>query len=126
MPYVALKHIHLTLIGASVGLFILRFVLLMLQSGVLQRKWAKVLPHVIDTLLLLSGVALIMATGWNPIRDPWLTEKMLALVAYIILGVITFKAQRGTLFRVFAFLGSLGWVYYMFVLAQTKTPLLLG
>ncbi len=126
MMYEGLKHAHLTLIGLSVGLFVLRFVWSMIDSGLMQRRWVKIVPHVLDTLLLLSGVALIMVTGWMPLRDAWLTEKLLALVAYIFLGVLTFKLPRGKLFKVFAFLGALGWVYYMAVLAVTKSPILLS
>ncbi|GAA5186066.1 SirB2 family protein [Ferrimonas gelatinilytica] len=126
MMYEGLKHTHLTLIGLSVGLFVLRFIWSMMGSGLMQRKWVKIVPHVLDTLLLLSGIALIMVAGWMPLRDAWLTEKLLAMVAYIFLGVLTFKLQRGRVFKVVAFLGALGWVYYMAVLAVTKSPMLLS
>ncbi|MBY5992747.1 SirB2 family protein [Ferrimonas balearica] len=124
--YPGLKHLHMTLIAASVGFFILRFVWLMAESPLLGRKWARIAPHALDTFLLLSGVLLCVAIAQYPGTSAWLTEKMIALVAYILLGVITFKLQRGKLFRTFAFLGALGWVYYMARLAMTKTPILLG
>ncbi|MBY6017520.1 SirB2 family protein [Ferrimonas balearica] len=124
--YPGLKHLHMTLIAASVGFFIVRFAWLMVGSDLLNRKWARISPHVLDTFLLLSGALLCVAIAQYPFDAPWLTEKMMALVAYIVLGVITFKLQRGNLFRVVAFLGALGWVYYMAVLAMTKTPILLG
>ncbi len=124
--YPGLKHLHLALIGASVGFFILRFIWLMTDSALLSRKWARIAPHVLDTFLLLSGLLLCVAIAQYPGQVPWLTEKMMALVAYIVLGVITFKLQRGKLFRLVAFFGALGWVYYMALLAHTKTPILLG
>lgn len=124
MPYEALKHIHFTFIGASVALFILRFVWVMRGSAMMQQKWVRISPHVIDTLMLLSGLALIHATGFTPLNSPWLFEKMVALVAYIVLGIFTLKLERGKLFRTFAFLGALGWLFYMAKLAQTKMPIL--
>ncbi|GAA4876731.1 SirB2 family protein [Ferrimonas pelagia] len=126
MPYEALKHIHMTTIGLSVALLLLRFVWVMRGSAMMQQKWVKVLPHVVDTLLLLSGIVLMITTGWMPLRDAWLTEKLIALVAYIVLGAIALKAPKGKLFKSFAMLGALGWVYYMAVLAMTKQAMLLG
>ncbi|WP_028116811.1 SirB2 family protein [Ferrimonas senticii] len=124
MPYEALRHIHFTVIGISIALLALRYVLVMKDSPILQHKLLKVGPHVIDTVLLLSGLALMFISGITPFNSPWLAEKLLALVAYIILGVLIFKAGRGKLYRTFAFVGALGWLFYMAKLAVTKTPIL--
>ncbi|WP_298439937.1 SirB2 family protein [uncultured Ferrimonas sp.] len=124
MPYEALKHIHFTVIGASVALFVLRFIWVMKGSAMMEQKWVKFVPHIVDTVLILSGVALMMNTGFSPSNSPWLFEKMVALVAYIVLGVFTLKLERGKLFRTFAFLGAMGWLFYMAKLAQTKMPIL--
>ncbi|QIZ77083.1 SirB2 family protein [Ferrimonas lipolytica] len=124
MPYEAFKHIHFTVIGASIALFILRFIWVMKGSEMMQKKWVKIVPHIVDTLLILSGIALIYVTGFTPTNSPWLFEKLIALVAYIVLGFFTLKLERGKLFRTFAFLGALGWLFYMAKLAQTKMPIL--
>ena len=126
MPYEALKHTHMTLIGVSVALLLIRFVWSLRGSAMMQQKWVKIVPHVIDTLLLLSGVALLATFDWVFVGQAWLTEKILALVAYIVLGALAIKAPRGKMFKSIAMLGALGWVYYMAILAMTKTPMLLG
>lgn len=124
--YPAVKHLHLTFIGASVLFFVIRFALHLRQSALLGKKVFKVAPHVIDTFLLLSGLMLCFMIKQYPFVDPWMTEKIGAVVAYIALGVIALKANRNKLFKVFAFLGAIGWLVYAAKLAQFKQAVLLG
>ncbi|MCE9788868.1 SirB2 family protein [Shewanella chilikensis] len=124
--YPAVKHLHLTLIAVSVLLFIVRFVLKLRQSAIMDKKLLKVGPHVIDTFLLLSGLILCFMIKQYPFVDPWMTEKIGAVVAYILLGVMALKSNRNLIFRVFAFLGALGWVVYAAKLAHFKQAVILG
>ncbi len=123
--YMAIKHSHMLLVALSLAFLILRFVLSLTGSALLQRKFFKVAPHIIDTFLLLSAVALMVTIGQYPFVNPWLTEKLLAVLAYIALGVMAFKGRTTTL-RVFAFIGALGWLVLAVKLAMTKTPILFG
>lgn len=88
----------------------------------------KVVPHIIDTVLLASGVALVFITGFIPFTPAalWMTEKLTCVLAYIALGYVALHYSRGMAFRLFAFFGALGWVYAAADLAITKTPQLLG
>ena len=61
-----------------------------------------------------------------PFVDPWMTEKIGAVVAYILLGVMALKSNRNLIFRIFAFLGALGWVVYAAKLAHFKQAVILG
>jgi len=124
--YPAVKHLHLTLIAVSVLFFVVRFVLHLRQSALMGKKVFKIAPHVIDTFLLLSGLTLCFMIKQYPFVDPWLTEKIGAVLAYIALGVIAIKANRNKLFKVFAFLGALGWLVYAAKLAHFKQAVLLG
>ncbi|MBV7300094.1 SirB2 family protein [Enterovibrio paralichthyis] len=126
--YVALKHTHLLFIALSVSLFIIRFVWSMMGSKMMEKKWVKVVPHIIDTVLLTSGVALVFITGFIPFTPAalWMTEKLTCVLAYIALGYVALHYSRGMAFRLFAFFGALGWVYAAADLAITKTPQLLG
>jgi len=124
--YPAVKHLHLTLIAVSVLFFVVRFVLHLRQSALMGKKVFKVAPHVIDTFLLVSGLVLCFMIKQYPFVDPWLTEKIGAVVAYIALGVIAIKANRNKLFKVFAFLGAIGWLVYAAKLAHFKQAVLLG
>ncbi|GAB1112599.1 MAG: SirB2 family protein [Shewanella algae] len=124
--YPAVKHLHMTLIAVSVLLFIVRFVLKLRQSAIMDKKLLKVGPHVIDTFLLLSGLTLCFMIKQYPFVDPWMTEKIGAVVAYILLGVMALKSNRNQIFRIFAFLGALGWVVYAAKLAHFKQAVILG
>lgn len=126
--YAALKHTHLLFLALSVSLFIIRFVWSMMGSKMMSKKWVKVVPHVIDTGLLATGIALIFITGFIPFTPAalWMTEKVTCVLAYIALGVVALRYSNGTMFRLFAFFGALGWVYAAAKLAMTKTPFLLG
>jgi uncharacterized membrane protein SirB2 len=123
--YMALKHTHLLLVVLSVALLFIRFVLAMRDSPLLQKKLFKVVPHVIDTFLLLSAAGLMLVLQQYPFVTPWLTEKFIGLLAYIALGVMALKGRTKAL-RLFAFLGALGWLALMVRVAVTKTPVLFG
>ena len=80
----------------------------------------------VDTFLLLSGVLLCFLIKQYPLEDPWLTEKICAVAAYILLGMMAMRSDRGKLLRIFAFIGALGWVVYAAKLAHFKQAVLIG
>jgi uncharacterized membrane protein SirB2 len=121
----ALKHTHLLLVAISLAFLTLRFVLSLKGSGLLQHKFLKIAPHVVDTFLLLSAIGLMVTIQQYPFVNPWLTEKLIGVLAYIALGVMAFKGRTTTL-RVFAFVGALGWMVLVVKVAITKTPVLFG
>ncbi|MCG9697396.1 SirB2 family protein [Shewanella sp. Isolate11] len=124
--YPAIKHIHMTFIALSVLFFIVRFALHLKQSPIMDKKIVKVAPHIIDTLLLLSGLTLCFIIKQYPFQDAWLTEKIGAVVAYIFLATIALKANRPKLFKVFAALGALAWIVYAGKIAMVKQAIIMG
>lgn len=126
--YEGLKHFHLLTVVISVTLLSLRYGLMMANSGLLEKKFLKVFPHINDTCLLLSGIGLIFITNFIPFTPaaPWLTEKITCVLAYIALGVFALKLGKNKMLRTFAFFGALGWIAMAGKLAVTKIPMLLG
>lgn len=119
--YEGLKHFHLFTIGVSVVMLSIRYVLMMMNSAHLERKFFKIFPHVNDTLLLLSGIGLIFITGFIPFTAaaPWMTEKFTCVLAYIALGFFALKLGRNKLLRSFAFFGRwAGWRW----LEKSRSP----
>ncbi|WP_286232789.1 SirB2 family protein [Thalassotalea sediminis] len=114
------KHLHMTLAALSVALFTLRFIWTLLASKQLEKKWVKVAPHVIDTFLLLAGIALMVQVGWNPLDHTWLAEKLLAVVFYILTAYYTLKLARNRLMQVIGYIGALGWIVLVVRLALAK------
>lgn len=120
MDYLAIKHIHVTSVVLSGALFILRGLWMTRDSTMLNRRWVKVLPHVIDTILLASAVTLAVWIGMYPFVHTWLTAKVLALVAYIFLGTVALKRGRTKLIRISAFMAALLTYFYIVGVALTK------
>ena len=115
-----LKHLHITLAVLSVALFTYRFILTLIASEKLNRKWLKISPHVIDTFLLIAGISLAVKLHFNPMEQMWLAEKILALFAYIFTGYYTLKLARNKPMQILGFLGAIGWVMLIVRLAMTR------
>ena len=92
--YPFVKHLHLTAVVISIALFVLRFIWLTRSSGMLQKKWVKIVPHIVDTILLGSAIALCFILAFNPFEQTWLLQKIIAVVIYILVGFFTLKKAQ--------------------------------
>ena len=122
--YMMAKHLHLTAVGVSVFLFIFRFMLSQFNSELLTKKWLKILPHVVDTLLLASAIWLCFILGQFPFLQGWLTFKVVGLIAYILMGMFALKWGRNAPLRWIGFVGALVRIGLIANVAITKQPLL--
>ncbi|MCE0494461.1 SirB2 family protein [Vibrio salinus] len=122
--YLLVKNVHILTVLISVVLLTFRFVLMLRDSGKKHHRFLNVFPHVNDSVLLLSGVYLIYLTGSLPFTSsaPWLTEKLMCVVAYIALGLYALKFGKTKWLRTFAFLGALGWIFMAGHISMTKVP----
>jgi uncharacterized membrane protein SirB2 len=93
---VIIKHLHVWLVVLSISGFAMRFALSLKGSSHLQQKWVRVAPHVIDTLLLVTGVSLAGLFQLSPIQTSWLGAKLILVIVYIFLGIL---ALRGPISR---------------------------
>ncbi len=116
-----IKFIHLSFVLISVISFVGRVVLSETHPEMLKQKLFKIAPHVIDTLLLLSGIALVFQGQWLAAEYGWIIAKMVALLGYIGLGVMTMR-NRGTV-RWAAFGGAMVCFVYIGIVAVTKKAL---
>ena len=99
---------------------------MLLDSPLLQRRWVKVVPHVVDTLLLTSALGLVFWSGQYPFVQTWLTAKVLALLAYIVLGTIALKRGKTKGVRTFALLAALAVFTYIVAVALTRNAGVVG
>lgn len=120
--YLALKHLHLTFVVLSLLLFFIRGIWLFTKSGMLTRKWVKVLPHIISTFLLVSGIVLAVHLSMSPGSQPWLMTKIVALIAYIALAVAAFKTPNPVTSKIL-WISALIVFAYIVNVAITKSPL---
>lgn len=127
--YTALKHFHLLTVAISITLFVLRFFWQWRQSAMMSRRWVKIAPHLNDTLLFVSGIALVATFGFYPLlgMESWLTEKLFGVIIYILLGYVALgKKTKSQKLRALAFVLALGCLYLIIKLATTKIPFLMG
>jgi uncharacterized membrane protein SirB2 len=120
MDYLSLKHFHMTCAALSGSLFLLRGVWMLRASAMLQQRWVRVAPHIVDTLLLASAIGLAAWSHQYPGRQPWLTAKVLALLGYIVLGSIALKRGRMKGQRSAALVAALLLFAYIVTVAITK------
>lgn len=122
--YAAVKHIHLTAIALSVLLFLLRFLWTIRGSQMLHKKWVKVLPHIVDTLLLVSAATLCVLVSQYPFVTPWVTEKLLGLLMYLFMVTLALKIAKTGFMRAVGLVGALSWLAFTALVAISKQPIL--
>lgn len=121
--YPQLRIVHVTCAAISVSLFTLRGTWMLAESAMLQRRWVRIAPHVIDTILLGSAIALAVTIRQYPFLNAWLTAKLLGLVTYIVLGTIALKRGRTRCIRAGALAAALVVFAYIVGAAVQHSPL---
>lgn len=120
--YSTLLTIHLLTVLTTIALFVLRGAWMLAGSARLRDRWVRILPHAVDTLLLASGIGLAWRLGQAPLVDDWLTAKVIALAAYILLGTVALKRGRTPGIRFAALVGALAVFGYIVAVARTRDP----
>jgi uncharacterized membrane protein SirB2 len=113
-----IKILHLSFVLLSVSGFIVRVILTKTHPRLLKLKTARTVPHVIDTLLLISGLVLVFQGNWLSRPYGWIIAKLAGLFGYIGFGMIAMR-QRGPI-KWLAFAGALGCLIYISRVAVTK------
>lgn len=121
-------YLHIASAIISVSFFALRFWWKHHKSALFDARWVRILPHTVDSVLLLSGVALMVMTRYFPFTEEgtWLTEKLFGVIIYIILGFVALgrRRPRSQQSGFVAFLLALVVLCIIVKLAITKVPLL--
>jgi uncharacterized membrane protein SirB2 len=120
MNYLLVKHLHITCVVLSGGFFMLRGAWMLTGSSLLQRRWVRVVPHMVDTLLLGSALTMVVWSGQYPFVQPWLTAKVLALVAYVVLGTVALKRGKTRAIRTTALVAALAVFAYIVSVALSR------
>ncbi len=115
-----IKTIHLTFILLSVFSFVGRVILSETHPTLLKQPVFKAAPHIINTLLLLSGVILVFQGQWLSRETGWLLAKVIGLIGYIGLGIVTLRTRGRN--RWLAFAGAMACIVYIGIVAVTRKP----
>jgi len=120
--YRTLRSLHLACVTLTLGGILLRGGWMLASSPLLEHRLTRILPHLVDTLLLLSGAGLAVLTSQYPLAQPWLTAKLLALLVYVLLGTVALKRGRTKAVRGLALTFALVCLGYILGTALTRNP----
>jgi len=121
--YLLIKYLHMGAAGLSLSLFILRAWWSVRASPRLRARWVRVLPHLVDTALLVCGVTLMVLLEAWPHQQPWLAAKLIGLLAYIGVGTLAIKPGRTPAKRGLAALAAVTVFLYIVGAALHHSPL---
>ena len=116
------KALHLSCVVLSFLGFGLRAWWMWRCSPLLQHILARTLPHLVDSLLLFSGITLVISYRISPLQQNWLLSKILALLLYIVAGSIALKRGKTKSQRLFALVFAIVCYGQIVSAAMTKSP----
>jgi uncharacterized membrane protein SirB2 len=123
MDYAALKLLHQSAVALSITGFAARGLGTFMHAGWVRGRAARTLPHGVDTVLLLSALAMAWMLRLTPGSAPWLGAKVAGLLLYIGLGLLALRPGRPLGLRIGAWVAALmcfGWIVSV---ALSKNPL---
>ncbi|MGC8120738.1 SirB2 family protein [Marinobacter sp. VGCF2001] len=118
--YMILKHLHMTTAYLTITLFALRLLLDAVGRPGWRQTPLRFIPHINDTVLLVSAISLLFVAGYASAMPGWLTAKIVLLIGYIVAGVFALKATVNKPVRIAAAVLALVQVTAIFHLALAK------
>lgn len=115
-----IKLIHISTAIISISFFLLRGLWVLNDSKMMQRKWVKILPHVNDTILLISAITLAIGIQQYPFVHGWLTAKLVALMVYIVFGMYALKRAKTKNHKIIFFILALITFGYIVMVAESR------
>jgi len=83
-----------------------------LQKSIQGAFWRRA-PHLIDTLLLASGLTLAWQAHLLPHLIPWFGIKLILVLLYIALGIAAFRSRRPIFAKKLALSALLVWAWIL-------------
>lgn len=123
MAYSVLKQLHVACAVLSYAGFFVRGVWMLRGSPLLERRWVRIVPHVNDTVLLASAIAIAVMSRQYPFVDGWLTAKVVALALYIALGMVALRPGGAWPVRIAAWIAAQAVFGYIVLVALTRQAL---
>lgn len=122
MTYLEIKLIHETAAAISITGFVARGAGTLRRARWLERRDVRMVPHVVDTVLLASAVVLAWQLRLSPLAAPWLAAKIIGLVVYIALGMVALRFGRTLRTRATALAAAVAVFAWIVSVAFTKDP----
>jgi uncharacterized membrane protein SirB2 len=117
--YPQIKWVHVSCVVLSGGLFAVRGVFAVTGSAYANHAMLRHLSYAIDTVLLAAALLLASNIHQWPFVQPWLTTKVLLLLAYIGLGLIALRLGKTRPVRLACFVAAL--IVYSLIISVALT-----
>ena len=108
-------YLHIVCAFLSLGLLIIRGGMQLSGKDWQAIKLLKILPHLVDTLLIASGLSMFFLFGYQ--LQSWLVMKIIMLVLYIFFSAKYFNRKAvnpNSAFLAFALLSFLGAMFFAY------------
>ena len=122
MDYATIKLIHESAVTLSFAGFFARGLGMLRNAAWIRHRLAKTLPHVVDTVLIVSAIALAWMLRLTPSNAPWIAAKIGGLVVYIVLGLFALQFGRTKAIRAGAWALAMLTFLWIVSVAITKDP----
>lgn len=122
MSFLLVKIVHISCVASSYMLFFLRGIWSLNGSAIIGQRWIRIVPHVVETLLIVSAISLAFSLHQYPLVDAWLTAKVFALLLYIGLGFVALKYGRSKTVRLSAWIMAQLVFAYIVLVAINHNP----
>ena len=123
MDYDLLQLVHESAVALSFAGFLARGIGMLGDAAWIRSRVAKTLPHVVDTVLIVSAIALAWLLRLSPMHTPWLAAKIIGLLLYIAIGMVALRFGRTKAVRATAWILAMVTFGYIVSVAITKDPL---
>ena len=118
------KTIHIAFVTLSFAGFFVRGIWMLKDSKLLQQRWVKISPQIVDTVLLVSAIVLAVQSRVSPLEQAWLMAKIIALLLYIAAGLVALRFGRSRRIRLNAWL--FGLVIYLYIVSVALSKSVMG
>lgn len=122
MDFAHIKLLHQSAVGLSGLGFAVRGIASLRDAQWTRGRLAKRLPHVVDTILLLSALTMAVMLQLNPAHVPWLLAKLIGLMVYIGLGMVALRPRFGWWTRAISWVLALVVLTWIVSVAVLKSP----
>lgn len=120
--YPQIRHIHISLVLVSGGLFLARGVGVLRGASWPMAAGVRRASYSIDTALLGAALMLVHILQLNPLVVGWLGTKLVLLLVYIGLGSMALKRAKTPRGRLGFLIASMLCYGYMLTVARTHSP----
>ncbi len=122
--YPTVKLLHITTAAITIVCFTYRGAMKINDGHYRPPRWLRILPHANDTILLCCAIYLATQSRQYPLSTDWVSAKLVALFAYIGLGMVVMRFAKNQQQRIVAFVLALGCFAYIVAVALSRSPVL--